>query len=107
MGIGFIIKYLVLFDLVPFFLFFFIADNLRDKKTVQRTAFWFRYIFSGKTDGQKIPVIESTESGKNPFVPAADLKNIAFFNVADKKLEAGFTPVFIFSNRIAHVKRQS
>lgn len=47
MGIGFIIKYLVLFDIVAFFLFFFITDILREKKIVQRTAFWFRYILSG------------------------------------------------------------
>lgn len=47
MGIGFIIKYLVLFDIVAFFLFFFVADILRDKKIIQRTGFWFRYFFSG------------------------------------------------------------
>src|SRR5690606_3785011 len=47
MGIGFIIKYLVLFDVVAFFLFFFVTDIVRDKKIIHRTEFWFRYILSG------------------------------------------------------------
>jgi 4-amino-4-deoxy-L-arabinose transferase-like glycosyltransferase len=47
MGIGFVIKYLVLFDLVPFFLFFFVAEIIREKKIMQRTKFWARYVLAG------------------------------------------------------------
>ncbi len=47
MGIGFIIKYLVLFDLLAFFLFFFITEIIRDGKVLQRAQFWGRYIFAG------------------------------------------------------------
>lgn len=47
MGIGFIIKYLVLFDLVAFFLFFFITEIIRDSKVLQRTQFWGRYVLAG------------------------------------------------------------
>lgn len=47
MGIGFIIKYLVLFDLVAFFLFFFVIEIIRDAKVLQRTQFWGRYVIAG------------------------------------------------------------
>jgi 4-amino-4-deoxy-L-arabinose transferase-like glycosyltransferase len=47
MGIGFIIKYLVLFDLVAFFLFFFVTEIIRDTKILQRTEFWGRYVLAG------------------------------------------------------------
>ncbi|WP_372948753.1 ArnT family glycosyltransferase [Mariniphaga sp.] len=47
MGIGFIIKYLVLFDLVAFFLFFFVTEIISDTKILQRTEFWGRYVLAG------------------------------------------------------------
>lgn len=47
MGIGFIIKYLVLFDLVAFFLFFFVTEIIRDGKVLQRAQFWGRYVLAG------------------------------------------------------------
>ncbi len=49
MGIGFIIKYLVLFDLAAFLLFFFLYDILNDVKLLRQLNFWGRYILAGLT----------------------------------------------------------
>jgi len=47
MGIGFIIKYLVLFDLLAFFLFFFVTEIIRNDKVLQHAQFWGRYVLAG------------------------------------------------------------
>lgn len=47
MGIGFIIKYLVLFDLLAFFLFFFVTEIIRNDKVLQHAQFWWRYVLAG------------------------------------------------------------
>ncbi len=49
MGIGFIIKYLVLFDLVAFLLFFFIFEILDDSEKLRNLKFWGRYMVAGFT----------------------------------------------------------
>ena len=46
-GIGFIIKYLVLFDLAAFMLFFFIIDILNNRKVIRDISFWYRYVLAG------------------------------------------------------------
>ena len=45
-GAGFIIKYLVLFDLAAFLLFFFIKDILQKPGILRSPRFWFRYIIA-------------------------------------------------------------
>ncbi|SHF03629.1 Dolichyl-phosphate-mannose-protein mannosyltransferase [Mariniphaga anaerophila] len=47
MGIGFIIKYLVLFDLIAFMAFFFVFDIVRNSQIVKRPGFWGRYVGAG------------------------------------------------------------
>lgn len=49
MGIGFIIKYLVLFDLAAFLLFFFLFEIMGDTKILRNLKFWGRYLIAGAT----------------------------------------------------------
>ena len=49
MGIGFIIKYLVLFDLAAFLLFFFFYDIYGNFKRLRQLNFWGRYMLAGIT----------------------------------------------------------
>lgn len=46
MGMGFMIKYLVLFDFAAFLLFFFILD-MKDRENRQNVKLWSRYLLSG------------------------------------------------------------
>ncbi len=46
MGIGFIIKYLVLFDFGAFMLFFFIME-MKEKENLRDVKIWLRYFLSG------------------------------------------------------------
>jgi 4-amino-4-deoxy-L-arabinose transferase-like glycosyltransferase len=46
-GLGFIIKYLVLFDLAAFMLFFFIVDIINNREIIRKASFWMRYILAG------------------------------------------------------------
>jgi 4-amino-4-deoxy-L-arabinose transferase-like glycosyltransferase len=46
-GLGFIVKYLVIFDLAAFLLFFFIYDIHRNLKIVQSLEFWGKYLLAG------------------------------------------------------------
>ena len=46
-GVGFIIKYLVLFDLAAFMLFFFIVDIISNRNIIKSVSFWLRYLLAG------------------------------------------------------------